>query len=252
VIQIDGFGNISTKFEYDAQGRLVRSSSGGYESTWTYDAARATVMDSFGHSYVYELGADGQAVHYEGPEEAAAADRRAIDYHYDTAGNLVSIDDYVPASQSHPATPHTDHDEWTYDDQDRVASSKADYNTVATTFTYTETPGHLTIELSGETFDTWTYDFDDAGRVIAAKLDNGFDFRRGYSYSYADETITATPTEIPAGNHESVMTATGLCPGIASTFGPEKPYPLDLLHGSAHAALWLANPPVEAFGPTGI
>jgi len=242
LVQIDGFGSISTRLEYDDQNRVVRTSSTSAWTTYAYEPARITSVDSYGTTYLYDLDASGQIVHIEGPEEKPDSDRYTADATYDSAGHVTS---YVDTRASHHIT---------YDAQGRVSSSVSDFGSgqiSAWNYAYTEAPGHLAIDVTdpgGGAFP-WTYDFDDAGRVVHAEVDGGGGFTRGYAYSYVDDAIAA----IPDGSSEAQVTATGMCPAVASTLTVDRPLTFNPLDENAgHSTIWIPNPPVDAFAGYGM
>ena len=257
LIQIDGYGNESTKVEYDDQDRVVRVSSPSLTTSYTYEPARVTSVDSSGKTFVYDLGADGLVAHSEGPEELAASDRDRGDYQYDGAGHMTAVTTvtHVPVPESRVTTTHSYSSQLTYDAQGRLASIHSTVDTSPTGFrdtglTYSEAPGAMTIALTsdGAHAGTWTYELDDEGRVVHAAVGDGMSFQSGYAYAYDADTITANPTEVPAGYTARVTTSTGdLCPGVSTTFGPHRPLSFDFLDSAAKPMISLPNPPVDYF-----
>lgn len=249
VIQVDGYSNESTRLEYDDQNRVVRTTTPSSMTTFTYEPTRVTSVSTEGETYVYDLGPDGRVMHYEGPEEDAPAKRATGDYQYDSGGNITSVSGAsrftVSESGNVFARPYGYH--YTYDDRGRVTSSSSDEFPTTTTYAYTETTTQISIAIGNgnQQWGTWTYDLDDAGRVVhALVVGDGEDLKRGYAYAYDGDAITATPTQVPPGySTTDVMTATGMCPAVATTFGPDSRLPFDLVH----THIWLPNPPADAF-----
>ena len=224
LVQADGYDS-STTYEYDDQGRLQRSSNPTQTTTWTYEPTQITADSSGVGVFVLTLDADGRALHDEGPGTKS-------DYQHDANGRITSF-----SGQRGRTMPDSRSFQYTYDDQGRIASA-ASGSMPPTTYTYTETPGHLAIALGGtKIFDAdYAFDFDSEGRVVSAGA--GRDGTQPYTYD--GDTITMVT------NVGYEVDATGACAGPAATFGPSDPLPI---RPFANVVTFM-NPPAEDFAQT--
>lgn len=226
LLQVDGKGG-STTYEYDDQGQLVHATTPDETITWTYEPARITEAHPR-YNYVYDLDGNGRVMRLEDSEGSGAEE----DFTYDTAGHITSLSG---GSNSFL-------DEYGYDAEGRLASATQNQFPMMppTSYSYTETPGHLVITLGGQSSGrTYSYDFDSANRIVHAGLaDSGGANSYGVAYSYVDDRITATSD---SGDLE--VDSTGPCPGLTTTFGPFDPLPIR----SSAEVVALPNPPVDEF-----
>jgi hypothetical protein len=191
--------------------------------TWTYEATRITELSSYSGTWVFDLTADGRVMHYEGPEGLAASDLNTVDWQYDDAGHIVALSGRVRYSEgpNDPVMVSSYSHQYTYDAAGRIASA-ASQPDPPTTYTYTETPGHLMIDIAGpRAYGGYSYDFDADGRVVRAVAEGA-----GENYAYSDDAITATADIF--GGETFEVDATGACTAPSAVFGPEDPLPIRL------------------------
>ncbi len=245
-IQADGYGG-SMIYAYDDQGRLASlKTADGSTVTWAYEPTQITEANSDGYTFIYNLCSDGRVTRWEGPEEVAAAERDVADYQYDAAGHITSVmgmGRYSDAPNG-PVMIESFDDRYTYDAQGRLASAQQvdpQLEHGATTYTYTETPGHLVIQLASDIFQTrtYSYDFDASNRIIRAALDDGgMPAASSVTYSYVDDRITAITDD-----RSYEVDTSGVCPGVSTAFGPRDP----LVRNAATNVATLPNPAVDDF-----
>lgn len=151
-IQVDGFGlrgKDSLILEYDAQDRLVRSTSDDEQSAYTYAGSDVTRTGNFG-TFRYELDAAGRVVAYhQGPTTWM--------YEYDAEGRILRLTvDSTKRSET----------VYTYDDRGRLATADEDGERLA--YRYTEDGNTLAIEARDglDVHNRWTVVLDEQQRPI--------------------------------------------------------------------------------------
>lgn len=235
LVQTDGY-DYSTTYAYDDQGRLQSANTPRGTTIWTYDPTQITETTTNDGTFVFTLDANGRVLHYEDRDTSASPVGLKSDYQYDANGRITSRSGQTPyaLSPDGPTMLHVYSFQYTYDDQGRIASA-ASGSMPPTTYAYTETPGHLTVGLSGTENGAYEFDFDSDGRVVRAAA-NGFN----QTYTYDGDSITMVT------NVGYELDATGTCTGPAATFGPEAPLPIRL-DGDVVRFL---DPPADDFSQT--
>lgn len=237
-IQSDGYDGSYT-YAYDGQNRLVGAKTPQGTITWTYEPTRITELHPK-YMTVYELGSDGRVSRVDdGDSDTFPTD--VVDFTYDAAGHITSE---IATPYPDPGYPmSTDEHRFAYDAQGRVISafrSSVSVTMAPTTYTYTEMLGSLTVQLAGNISNrVYSYELDAEGRIVHAGVDQtDVPASSGFSYSYVDDTLTAT-----SDDHRFEVTATGACPPLTTAFAPPDPLPIRM----SNLNVAVPNPPVDDF-----
>ena len=237
-IQTDGYDGSYT-YAYDEQNRLVSAKTPQETITWTYEPTRIT-MATAKYMTVYELGSDGRVTRVD-DGDSDTFPTAVVDFTYDAAGHITSEIAMPVPDPGYPT--QTDEDRYSYDAQGRVISafrSRTSVTMAPTSYTYTEMPGFLTVQLGGNISNrVYSYDFDAESRIVHAGVDQtDVPASSGFSYSYVDDMITAM-----SDDHAVEVEATGPCPALTTAFAPQDPLPIR----ASNLNVALPNPPVDDF-----
>ena len=173
--ETDGYGTASastTTYTYDSQNRMLTlTDPDGNVTTWAYTSTTTTMTDPLGNADVKTYNTQGQLV------SELNRNGQLTTYVYDTNGNLITETEYAGATTS---TTVVDTLFWTYNADGTVATA-------------------------GNNNGTYTYTYDDQGRVIGVTEPFGVSLTFGYD-QYGNRNLVKDSL---GGEEDSLYNANG-------------------------------------------